>query len=319
MNPLYVIAFLDGSLGHEKQTRGILNALTELTSIEVEYKKIPPPSIKFALINWFNYIKSFFGAPYQKKQDCMIDLIIGTGSRTHLPMLLLKRECNAKVVTCMTPDFPFRRAIDLCFTPQHDRPQVHDNIFLTVGPPSTAVFKGEHDKKRGLILAGGIDNKSHQWHSDVFMAQVRSIIEKQLVIKWTISSSPRTPADTVQLLEGFASQNTNVTFFRSEDTPDGWIERAYAGNYTVWVTADSVSMVYEALTAGCSVGILPVDWKKKSDKFQISISYLLEKKMVTNYQAWLAGKNEIKIGTPLNEASRSAKEILTRWWPDRLK
>jgi mitochondrial fission protein ELM1 len=151
------------------------------------------------------------------------------------------------------------------------------------------------------------------------MAQVRSIIENQPAIKWTISSSPRTPADTVQLLEGFASQNTNVTFFRSEDTPDGWIERAYAENYTVWVTADSVSMVYEALTAGCRVGILPVDWKKKSDKFQISISYLLEKKMVTNYQTWLAGKNEIKIGVPLNEASRSAKEILTRWWPDRLK
>lgn len=110
MNPLYIVAFLDGSLGHEKQTRGILNALTELTSIEVEYKRLSPPSIKFALINWFNYIKSFFGAPYQKKQDCMIDLIIGTGSRTHLSMLLLKRECNAKVVTCMTPDFPLRRA-----------------------------------------------------------------------------------------------------------------------------------------------------------------------------------------------------------------
>lgn len=306
-------------MGHEKQTRGILNALAELTPIEVEYKKIPPPSVKDALINGFNYIKSFFEVPYQKKQGCMIDLIIGTGSRTHLPMLLLKRECNARVVTCMSPDFPLRRAIDLCFVPQHDRPQIYDNIFVTVGPPSTAVSKGEHDKKKGLILAGGIDNKSHRWHSDVFMSQVKSIIEKQFAIKWTISSSPRTPTETVQLLEKFTSQHKNVIFFRSENTPDGWIERAYAENYTVWVTADSVSMVYEALTAGCRVGILPVDWKKKSNKFQTSINYLLKKKMITNYETWLAGKNEIAIEMPLNEASRSAKEILTRWWPDRLK
>ena len=319
MRYLSIVAFLDGRLGHEKQTKGVLKALSGMTPIDVDYKRIQRHSFKSGLRDWAAYITSFILFLNKKKSDNNVDLIIGTGSHTHIPMLLLKRESGAKVVTCMTPDFFLISKIDLCFVPQHDGQKPGTNIFFTIGPPSTAVFQDKHDSKKGLILIGGVDKKSHEWRSEAIIANIRAIIEKGRSIKWTITSSPRTPEETIVLLQNLASQNANVDFFRSADTPDGWIEKEYAKNFIVWVTADSISMIYEALTAGCSVGILPVDWKKKNSKFQRSEDYLLENKLILSYEMWLAGKNEnIKV-EPLDEASRCAREILRRWWPDRLQ
>jgi mitochondrial fission protein ELM1 len=121
-----------------------------------------------------------------------------------------------------------------------------------------------------------------------------------------------------RLLEELAASQTHVGFIRSEATPDGWIENAYAQNQTVWVTADSISMIFEALTAGCRVGLLPVQWKKKNSKFGNAERDLIENGWVRTYEAWLSG-NDRDIGNPrLDEADRCAREILSRWWPDRL-
>ena len=91
MRPLSIVAFLDGRLGHEKQTKGVLKALSEMTPIDVEYK-IQDPSFKSGLRDWAAYITSFILLRNKKKSDNNIDLIIGTGSYTHIPMLLLKQE-----------------------------------------------------------------------------------------------------------------------------------------------------------------------------------------------------------------------------------
>jgi hypothetical protein len=77
-------------------------------------------------------------------------------------------------------------------------------------------------------------------------------------------------------------------------------------------------MVYEALGAGCRVGILPVQWKKPNNKFQKSIDYLERRKMVATYAHWLHDTGEALQPAVLDEALRCAEEILRRWWPDRL-
>ena len=111
-----------------------------------------------------------------------------------------------------------------------------------------------------------------------------------------------------------------VKFFRSEDTPKGWIEEQYALNKTVWVTADSISMVYEALNGGCSVGILPVEWLKQDNKFVRSLAMLREKKMIVEFDDWQTG-NQLPEppAETFHEAWRCAREILRRWWPERLR
>jgi len=91
----------------------------------------------------------------------------------------------------------------------------------------------------------------------------------------------------------------------------------YSKSSVTWVTADSVSMVYEALSAGCRVGVIAVDWKKPN-KIQKGVELLVSNNRILSHNRWEANHKWPSNGE-LNEAKRCAKEILNRWWPDRLK
>ncbi len=321
MKPLSIVVFLDGRPGHEKQTNGIMQAISAITPVElVNTKAVQPSSIK-NINNWVKYLFSAVLPSIPAKSQMPVDLLLGTGTHTHLPMLLYKKGCHGqpRSITCMTPDALLLNQFDLCCIPRHDVPPVRKNIFTTLGPPNNVAFSNNHAPDRGLILVGGADEKSHAWNSHDIVENIKNIILKDPVMTWIISSSPRTPDETCRLLDEMAAGMEKVSFFRSADTPVGWVEEQYALNSEVWVTADSMSMIYEPLTAGCSVGTLPVQWKKQDNKFQLSIDVLVEKQLVTEYEQWLAGANLPPLQLqPLNEAHRCAEEILRRWWPARL-
>ena len=316
-DPLRILACMDGRPGHEKQTRAVLAALEGLTPLSIETCTLEPTSGWRRLVRGLKALAGQAGElPGSERRD--IELIIGTGSATHLPMVALKRRCRAKLVTCMSPDPLLRRWFDLCLVPRHDAPPVRKNVFPTFGPPCMNVGESRHDHRRGLILAGGIDPKSHRWDTSAFMAQIGQLRARTPEMHWTISSSPRTPADTIERLMWFAEEHQGVVFFRAEETPSGWIESAYTVHGQVWVTADSVSMVYEALTAGCRVGVLPVAWNRPQNKFQKGIDDLTAHGLVLDYNSWLEGASWTATRNALNEAERCASEILRRWWPIRL-
>jgi mitochondrial fission protein ELM1 len=325
MMPLSIIAYFDGRLGHEKQTLGILRALADITSTEVVQKRVSISAVSFCR-NWASYLLSSLRQPETNGFSRPVDLIIGTGSHTHIPMLLEKKSVNRQsagspyVVTCMTPDSQLMNKFDLCCVPMHDEPAERDNVFVTLGPPGPVVCEKRHDFNRGLILIGGLDKKSHKWNSRSVTAQIQAIIKKHPSMQWAISSSPRTPEDTCRMLEEVAASTQQLNFYRSKDTPAGWVEEQYAQHGTVWVTADSISMVYEALSAGCSVGILPVKWLQRDNKFQKSLNILHDRKMIVDFNEWKTGaKMPTLINVQLHESLRCAREILRRWWPDRLQ
>lgn len=317
VSPLNVLAFSDRRPGHVKQTQAIIEALEARTSVAYYLHCLVQtagiPRLLHGLRTLLVPGRSFTESLPQK-----VDLIIGTGTGTHLPMIALKRRCRARLVTCMSPDPLLRCWFDLCFVPRHDNPPARKNIFPTFGPPCLKISGDDHDSHRGLILAGGLDPKSHYWDTSVFISQIRELEARLTGILWTISSSPRTPADTIEQLRRLAQESRNVTFFSADETPQGWIESAYRQHGQVWVTADSVSMVYEALTAGCRVGILPVSWKRQENKFQQGIDDLAANGLILDYKQWLGGKRWPKSLKPLDEAGRCASEILKRWWPERL-
>jgi mitochondrial fission protein ELM1 len=324
MEPLSIVAYFDGRPGHEKQTRGILQVMSAITATVVLHKKVVVSSSAYCK-NWAAYLLSSLRNPGVENNLGPVDLIIGTGTHTHIPMLLEKNarlklaDKQVRVVTCMSPDTILRRKFDLCCIPIHDDPLPRENVFVTLGPPGPAVFEKKHNSGRGLILIGGLDKKSHTWNSRTIAGQIQDIITKHPSMQWTVSSSPRTPEDTCKTLEDMAFSNQQLRFYRSKNTPAGWIEEQYALHGIVWVTADSISMVYEALSAGCSVGILPVEWLHQDNKFQKSLNILYEKKMVVNFNEWLTG-TKMPAGSveSFNEAERCAREILRRWWPERL-
>lgn len=314
---LKIAAFLDGRPGHEKQTHGILDALQAQTPIAVEYYNIPVLSFRAALKNWLLFAASVLN-PLRKAPKTQFDLIIGTGSYTHIPALRLKQKAGGRVVTCMSPDKLLIGYMDLCFVPRHDKIKPAGNVFETNGPPSTIRQAGKQDPGQGLILIGGIDKRSHYWDSNSVAEKVEALISENRTIHWTISSSPRTPDDMCYLIDRMAQGAERISFLRFQETAPGWIETAYARSEMVWVTADSISMVYEALSAGCRVGIMPVQWRKKRSKFRTAETELIENGWAISYEDRIQ-KEKIQLkDVRFNEALRCAEEILRRWWPGRL-
>lgn len=306
-----VTAFLDGRPGHEKQTKGILTALDELIETEVSFVKVPYNSFAKDLLSHLNLFVSGKKSHQRKPYP---DLVIGTGRRTHLPLLHCAKETNAKAVCCMSPAKTLRSRFDLCFVPKHDGITEAKNILHTIGPPNISVPGNNQKEEAGLILVGGTDI-SHKWDNDQIKGCLETIVQSDEQINWTVSSSPRTPDDCVTLLEQVAKNFSNCFFYRYQDTPAGWVEEQYASCRKVWVTADSMSMVYEALSAGCSVGLIPVLWKNKNSKFAKSERQLEENNIVMSYHGWSEGEEGWKSeNPPLNESLRCAEEIVRRWF-----
>ena len=75
----------------------------------------------------------------------------------------------------------------------------------------------------------------------------------------------------------------------------------------VWVTEDSVSMVYEALTAGCRVGVILID-RLKQDRITQSIDALLQQQTVSAS----SDLNQLPSIHNFQEADRVAQKLCTR-------
>ncbi len=315
--PLNIIAFWDTRAGHIKQTRGIISSLASITPVKIEDITISNYSFFKIITNWMHFASpiSMFSEPKKKSS---IDLIIGTGTHTHIPMLLLQRQKGGRVISCMTPEWPISKWIDLCFIPEHDSPKGNNNVFQTFGPPNTAKNGNQHKQDHGLIVIGGEDKKTHIWDNNKVIAQIKKIVLDDMKIKWTISTSPRTPDNLFPLLENSLNEIPNVNIVPFRKTGKGWIERKYAQSRYTWVTEDSVSMVYEALSAGCSVGLISIEWKKKTNKIVKGIQSLVKQDKILTFSMW-EEKNDWPANRELNEAKRCAEEILKRWWPDRLQ
>ncbi len=314
-NKLCVVVFLDGRPGHEKQSKGILQALQakiEIETREIVVKKMFP----FALLK---FILHFFHLGSIKDLSWSVfdgaDMLLGTGSKTHLPMLFCKKRYGIPAVTCMSPNIFFRDSFDLCFVPVHDGLAERGNVVHTVGAPNCSTDQGQHNDASGLVLLGGVDAKSHNWDSDEIAGMVRQIVTRETTKHWTISSSPRTPAAMADLMEGLCLEFSHVRFFDYRKTEPGWIESQYAKSGYVWVTSDSISMVYEALSAGCKVGVLPMRWRDGNSKFKRNEDILLQKGLVVSFFAWKQGTATWSENIGLNEAHRCAERILEKWWP----
>jgi mitochondrial fission protein ELM1 len=308
-SPLKTAVFLDGRPGHEKQTLGIVRALGRLRPLQITEIRVDRRPLLKEVCAWGRYFLGSNDVAPSSDQG-HYDLLIGTGSRTHIPMLSQKRRSRALCVTCMAPSSLLIGRFDLCCVPEHDGIPAGKNVLLTIGPPNCARPAAGHDPKRGLILLGGVDEKSHSWNSAEIIAYVQDLATRERRKRWTVSSSPRTPQETVFLLEELAKKMENIEFFRYENTAPGWVEEQYAANGTVWVTADSMSMVYEALSSGCHVGILPVAWKRRNSKFNRSERSLLEHDLAVSFKDWRDGTALWVSHAPLDEAGRCAGAIL---------
>lgn len=312
-NELHVVVVVDGRPGHEKQSLGIVQALAKRMTVSITSVDV---SKRGFLSQLQSYIKLLVGWKMSDTAGLPVkaDLVIGTGTRTHTTVLLLKKFFRIPAVTCMTPGVHLRNYFDICFVPEHDGVALRQNYFSTYGAPNTNTDKGMHSAKKGLILVGGEDDKSHVWESGKIIENISQVVAKEKDIDWVISSSPRTPRSTVCDIKDKIEQFSNCTFFDFKDTPKGWVEDQYDMCQTVWVTTDSISMLYEALSSGCFVNVFPMTWKTDTSKFKTNEDLLITKRLVIPFSSWEKGVTESIKPAQLNEAQRCADYILETCW-----
>lgn len=298
-SPLIIWRLLDGKPGHENQSAGLAAALSERVAADSFEIDVSAP--RFWAGEW---LRGTF-TPGESCPDP--DLIIGAGHATHLPMLAARRARGGRTVVQMRPTLPLR-LFDLCLIPEHDNPPQRDNVVATRGVLNRIRPGTDKDSSFGLILIGG-PSRHHRWSNAAIMQQVNEVAAATPEMSWTLTTSRRTPGSFVAALE----QKNNVTIVSWEQTDANWVPQQLARAARVWVTVDSVSMIFEALTAGAAVGVmsLPV---VRDDRVTRSVQTLVEAGRVTVFGQWQTDHRLAPPTVQLDEAGRCAEIILARWF-----
>lgn len=306
---IYIVS--DGKKGHLSQTQGLAQALTEQAARLAPQKEHSCHEVDVSAKGWFS--KLFYTA-----EDCGFprpDLVLCAGHGTHLAALSIARKHRCLCMVCMKPSLPVG-CFDLCITPRHDLPEGRaqdSRIFATNGAINGIRPRPEVPKTETLILIGG-PSKSYNWDPEFVITQL-STIARHTLTPMVLTTSRRTPKD-------FASDVTvicpGIRVTPVEETGPNWVAEHLACAKEVWVTQDSVSMVYEALSCGAPVGIIEMpgkDGPHKPDASRIArgLQMLLEDGSVCRFTAWNKTHELPKPDAVLNEAARAAEYILNHF------
>ena len=298
MTTLWLIT--DNKPGHRSQLQGLAQALAARTAIETHW--IDAPAGRSALWQW---LAGRF-APGAALPDP--DFILVAGHRTHLAGLAARRARGGKLIALMRPSLPLGW-FDLCVIPQHDNPPARANVFATRGVLNTARPSPEREADKGLFLIGG-PSKHHGWDTPGLLAQIDAILAATPAMRWTLTTSRRTPADTESALLALRERGVDVRPVR--DTPPGWAMAQVARSAQAWVTEDSVSMVYESLTAGAATGLLAVP-RQGETRITAGVAELQRAGLVTAFADWVRTGQLAAPLERLAEADRVAEAVLARF------
>ena len=242
----------DGKPGHENQSMALAEALQRRCACEIEIR------------------------PYKEWRTLSNpDLVISAGHKTHLPLLRAKWKYAAQSAVLMRPSLP-AFCFDYIIAPEHDFPHGEPNQQTLLTQGMLCRLPEELTEKQGqsMILIGG-PSKHYGWDTSDMLNQIHEAISKSPhpVI---LTDSRRTPLDTRSQLATIP----NIQYYPWEDTERGWLPSQLAVSDTVWVSCDSMSMIYESLTSGAEVGLLSVPVAQQPTRITQSVDALIRDQKV---------------------------------------
>ena len=270
---MHIVYVSDAKAGHRSQAVGLYKAMQRISNSEVTFQEIVIQQLPI-----FTLLKGMLShqlALFEKQPD----YILGVGSHTQSRVLLLgKVYPQAKTVILMKPNFPFSW-FDYAIIPEHDGVPESKHVITTQGALNPIVNEQRHQASRVLIALGG-SSKRHQWNEAKVLSAIQQIVENHSHSAIILTTSRRTPSEFLaHLVKQPYSQHLQI--FPVEQTPQGWIFEEMQKAEAVWVTEDSVSMIFEALTAGCKVGVIGID-RLKEDRITQSIDHIIQSHLVSD-------------------------------------
>lgn len=284
----------DGKPGHENQSLGLAEAMQRRVACDI---------YRISIIGKGGIIGRVRAALAQSAGLPKPDFIIAAGHATHLALLCLARKHHAKSIVLMRPSLPLR-CFDLCIAPHHDFPKkpTRKNLILTRGAINR-VHASDSPKTGKLILIGG-PSKTHGWDGEAMLDMLAKITVGD---GWQLTDSRRTP-------NGFLDQARvrleGLEIFSCQQTPPDWLPSKLREADEVWVSEDSVSMIYEALSSGARVGLLSAPRFNPNSRVLRGIDELVEAGYLTPFSAWQRTGQLRPAPEALNEAERCAGIVL---------
>ena len=291
---LTVWCVTDNKPGHLSQLRGLVHALSRRRELAVHWVDCRDCARRRT-------------APGNERPD----LIIAAGHSTHLPALSLKRRFGGKLVAIMKPSLP-RQLFDLCIIPEHDGVRPSRRVLTTLGALNDIEPSTESREDQGLILVGG-SARHYQWSDTHMIEQLRELKRAIPGQRWTLTTSRRTPASFVESAAVLEDDHFAIVPF--EQTDREWLLGKYRDCGVIWVTEDSASMVYEALSAGARVGVLAVP-RSGQGRVSRGLDQLCASGRVTTLEQLESLGAMPPASAPLSEAGRVA-EYLDDWLRNR--
>ena len=294
-NTLQLLILSDGKPGHRNQSLGLADALARLTESHC----------RIIELNNVTRGKKILYARELASQAPRPDWIIAAGHGTHLCALLLRRWLKARAIVLMKPSWPMS-CFDACLVPTHDLVGkfIPANVIPTTGALNRIVPSVEKDAK-GLILIGG-ESREYACDPDALRAAISQVIA-QTPLDWHITDSRRSPASFLESLSDLPA-----TLHPHQQTTPEWLPEQLRRSQCAWVTSDSVSMIYEALSSGAQVGLLPMMPRKEFSKIVNAVDELCRNGKLTTFKD-LQATGRLLPSIPLAEADRCAEILLAKF------
>ena len=289
----------DGKAGHDSQSIGLCDAIERLK---------PCKRFDISALSAFSNYRNLLLKKFESGKGLPNpDLILGAGHGCHLTMLCAKRARNGKAIVLMKPSLPLS-FFDLCIIPKHDIRVDQKNIITTKGALNPIQFNEKKLSDSGLILLGG-PSKHYEWNNESILDQIIQVVNSNSDIHWTIANSPRTPEAMLDKITSLSHKDIDVMPFAKTDSKK--IRELIFKANNIWVSADSVSMIYESLSSGAAVGLLEVKQKNKN-RISEAVNNLTKKQQITSFDLWKETNKLTKTDIKFNEADRCASLLLER-------
>jgi len=266
-----ILILSDGRAGHLNQSIAFAKCMNE------EYEVV---SIKFRS-KWLKWLSIIFDKLHLSTdllysqyiiEDAKYDMIVSTGSSTYYLNKFLSQKLHSKSIAMMLPR-GYRLNFDLIFAQMHDNPPKARNIkeipanYANVEPKSIYKSKGP---SIGIVIGG--NNKYFTFSEEKLKIQLDLIKKHYQGYEIAMTTSPRTSLNINHLIKEYRFDYTVIY----AETPVNPIPDFIDQCETVFITADSTSMISEVLAFGKSnVIVLPLEGKKEN-KFTKFIARLQE-------------------------------------------
>ncbi|MCA9395843.1 MAG: mitochondrial fission ELM1 family protein [Candidatus Omnitrophica bacterium] len=278
-----ILSISDGKAGHFKQTQMVVDRLAErlksqgmrthsstLTVYKQKNRILSLISVASGFLSvWYApAIRLAVSAGYvpetRKKLDSAApDFIVSCGSGTEFASTYLKLRDRSRNCFIQTPQTGPGR-FNAVLRPAYDRKPHHSVVSETPGPLALRASSEPINKDGVLLLIGGPSHHM-KWDHDRFCALLELVLKSAAAkgLRVNISSSRRTPANAEHQIESIVQnlriQNSCSLLIANRSNPAGLYEKYLSSAAYILVTADSLSMISEALTVCPNVALISLE------------------------------------------------------------